>query len=386
MRGSGDVVPAAIRRLARTIMRHAMGRHRRPDLSRLSMRLDQRAACLSTPAKADQQGRVGWWVRLATLERGRPISVPLLAYDHHRRRAQAGKVSNGVMVCEDRDPGRLMVGVVTDTSAACAAGRAAYRPEREALALDFGLSTLFATDEGDLLGRDWLKALRAYDRRITEIARGQQRRGRKPRDSARYRGAVAALRGFLRTEVGRVLSRLVAAKRPAALVLERLDFRNPALSRRLNAIVQNCGRSVIRATLADLHDRFGVVAKEINPAYTSQVCSACGCVDKNNRPSQARFRCLWCGHALHADRNAARNVGQRRALAIGSVLQRKDAVLGEVVRAFSERRVRSLRSGRPGARDCPADPRDANPYFGGVRPVAARMSRKAKPPPDLVAV
>lgn len=378
MRGTGEIIPDGVRRLARSIMRQVMGRHRRPDLSRLSMRLDHRAAALAAPTKADQQGRVGWWVRLATMERGRPISVPLLTYDHHWQRIRQGKVSNGVMVCEDRDTGRLMFGVVTDVSAACAASRAAYQPEREVLALDFGLSTLFATDEGDLLGRDWLRRLRAYDARITSIARHVQRSGGKPRDSRRYREAVAALHGFIRTEVGRVLNRLVAAKRPAALVLERLDFRNPALSRRLNAIVQNCGRSVIRAKLADLRDRFGVAAEEVNPAYTSQACSACGYVDQLNRPSQARFRCLWCGHTLHADCNAARNIGRRRASPIGSVFQRKDAVLGDVVRAFSERRVRSMRSGRPGARGCPADPRETNPYFGGVRPVVARSSGRRK--------
>lgn len=376
MRDTGEIIPDHIRRLARSIMRHVMGRHRRPDLSRISMRLDHRAACLSAPTKADQQGRVGWWVNLSTMRAGSKIAVPLLTYDQHRSRK--GRTSNGVLVTEGRDSGRLLFGVVTDIAEECAASRAAYQPEREVMALDFGLSTLFATDEGDQLGRDWLKALRRYDHRITGIARHVQRSGGKPRESRRYREAVAALRGFIRTEVGRVLNALLAAKRPATLVLERLDFQNPALSRRLNRLIQNCGRSVIRAKLADLHDRFGVEAEEVNPAYTSQTCSACGYVDKNNRSSQARFRCLWCGMEMHADCNAARNIGGRRAASIGSVFQRKDAVLGEVVRAFTERRVRALRSGRTGARGCPADPRETNPYFGGVRPVVARSSGRRK--------
>ena len=33
------------------------------------------------------------------------------------------------------------------------------------MALDFGLSTRFAGDDGSLPGNDWLKALRAYDKR-----------------------------------------------------------------------------------------------------------------------------------------------------------------------------------------------------------------------------
>jgi len=394
MKGTGEVVPDHVRRLARTIMRHVMGKHRRPDLSRISMRLDHRAACLSVPAKADQGGRVGWWVNLSTMEKGRKIAVPLLTYSRHRQRK--GKVSNGVLVTQD-ETGKLLFGVVTDMAETFDTSRLDYAPLRDTLALDFGLSTLFATDEGDLLGRGWLAALKRYDAKITSICRHVQRSGGKPRDSRRYREAVTALRGWMRTEVGRVLNRLVGTKRPATLVLERLDFQHPDLSRRLNRILQNCGRSVVKAKLADLKDRFDVEAEEVNPAYTSQTCSACGYVDKRNRRDQKHFKCLWCGNEMHADCNAARNIGQRRALATGSVFQRKDAVLGDVVRAFSQRRVRALRPGRTGAtgsdadRGRPADPRLTNPYFGGVKPVAARSTgrrkavQKSSPPQALAA-
>lgn len=319
--------------------------------------------------------------RMARMTKGTKIAVPLLIYERHEKRGV--RLCNGVLVTEDRETKALAFGVVSDIGDDCAASRAAYRPGREFMALDFGLSTLFAGDDGSLLGKDWLKALHAYDRRITSIARGQQRHGRKPRDSARYRKAVASLRGWIRTEVGRVLNALVAAKRPAAIVLERLNFQNPALSRRLDRIIQNCGRSVIRAKLADFQDRFGIASEEVNPAYTSQTCSCCGYADKRNRSSQSAFRCPWCGSTMHADVNAARNIGQRRALFIGSVFQSKAAVLAELVRQFGERRVRSTRSGGKGST---ADPRSTNPYFGGTNPITARMSRKVKPLPDSVAV
>jgi putative transposase len=375
MRDTGEVVPDQIRKLARSIMRHVMSRHRRPDLSRISMRLDHRAACLAAPTKATQGGRVEWWVNLSTMASGQKIAVPLLGYEHHRARLRrGGRLTNGVQV--NRRDGRLSFGVMTDEGAACAASRASYRPATDCIALDFGLSTLFATSEGQLLGQGWLPRLRAYDRTITDLARGTQRRGMKPRDNSRYRAAVAALRGFLRTEVGRVVNRLVAEGRPAALAVERLDFRNPDLSRRMNAILRNCGRSVIEAKLRNVADRFGVEATEVNPAYTSQTCSVCGYVDKKNRRTQSRFACLWCGHQQHADLNAARNINGRRAIPIGSVRQGKAAVLAELVRGFGERRVRAYGRCRTGSRGAPADPRQANPYFGGVRPIAPRKPRR----------
>jgi len=60
--------------------------------------------------------------------------------------------------------------------------------------------------------------------------------------------------------------------------------------------------------------RGGVRVKVIDGAYTSQQCSACGFVHPDNRPSQAAFRCLACGHTGNADINAAKNIAARAAV------------------------------------------------------------------------
>jgi len=60
--------------------------------------------------------------------------------------------------------------------------------------------------------------------------------------------------------------------------------------------------------------RAGVRVKVIDGAYTSQQCSACGFVHPDNRPSQAAFRCLACGHTGNADINAAKNIAARAAV------------------------------------------------------------------------
>jgi hypothetical protein len=53
---------------------------------------------------------------------------------------------------------------------------------------------------------------------------------------------------------------------------------------------------------------------QVNPAFTSQRCSACGHVDVRSRESQARFACTVCGYACHADVNAARNIAAGHAV------------------------------------------------------------------------
>ena len=133
---------------------------------------------------------------------------------------------------------------------------------------------------------------------------------------------------------------------------------------------------ILQDKVPDLRDRFGITSTEANAAYTSQTCSCCGYVDNRNRRDQKTFVCLWCGHRMHADLNAAANIEARRARPNGWLFQGKAAVLAELVREFGERRVRALRLGRTGSRGAPADPRLTNPYFGGMPLAVVRSSER----------
>ena len=52
----------------------------------------------------------------------------------------------------------------------------------------------------------------------------------------------------------------------------------------------------------------GIEVVLIDPSYTSQRCSECGYIDRENRQEQAKFICKNCGVAMNADYNAARNI------------------------------------------------------------------------------
>lgn len=67
--------------------------------------------------------------------------------------------------------------------------------------------------------------------------------------------------------------------------------------------------------------RAGVVVVQVDPAYTSQTCHACGHVDKRNRRSQAVFHCGRCDFVGHADHNAALNIATRGAKRWGEVMR-----------------------------------------------------------------
>ena len=333
MPDTGEAIPGEMRDLARRIMKHVLRQHRKPSFKRANMVIDRRQATL---AEATHASAFPLWLRLGTLDKGRRIEVPLRSYPYFDERK--GHRCQTVQINESEN-GTIQVGVITDVSEAFAESRASYTPARDDLAIDFGLSTLMATDAGDRMGRDALRHLEKLDKRISTIAKHRQKAGLRPRDSARYRRHVQKLRGWLRTEINRILNRIVLLRKPAHLTVERLDFRMPGLSRRMNRILTNCGRAVFRAKLQDLEERYGVTHTEVNAAYSSQTCSHCGWVEKKNRRSQSEFRCRCCGHRMHADVNAARNLGARRSCPVmGNPRRTRRAVLDETLRRFVERK------------------------------------------------
>jgi len=55
----------------------------------------------------------------------------------------------------------------------------------------------------------------------------------------------------------------------------------------------------------------GIPVVDVDPRNTSKICPRCGSVDRNNRRSQALFRCINCGFQHNADWVASVNLAQR---------------------------------------------------------------------------
>ena len=163
----------------------------------------------------------------------------------------------------------------------------------------------------------------------------------------------------MKSEVNRILNRLVKVKQPTEIVVERLNFHNPNLGKKMNRMISNFGKGAVAAKLLDLTDKYGIKVTYINPAYTSQECSSCHYVDKKNRKSQAKFLCLNCGCKKHADANASRNLVWRRSLNdLSSVYVSKSVILDRLVKRFISRQKYGCKATAP-------DYIKKNPYFKG---------------------
>lgn len=82
--------------------------------------------------------------------------------------------------------------------------------------------------------------------------------------------------------------------------------------RKMNHGMVNLGFGRLRDLTERKAGYYGHSSVKVSAKFTSQRCSKCGHISRENRQSQSRFKCVECGFKLHADRNAARNICSRR--------------------------------------------------------------------------
>lgn len=200
-------------------------------------------------------------------------------------------------------------------SFACEIEHEAPANDNPAVGIDRGVAVSLALSNGETFQLPDLSRLDLQRRRAQRVAarrkKGSKRRTKALRRAARISAKIARKRAHWQHEVSRSI-----AERFGTVVLEDLRITNMAAAGRgkrgLNRSIMNQGWGAFAAKLSyKLEERGGALIK-VNPAYTSQTCSACGTVDSRSRESQASFACVECGFRSNADLNAA-NVILRRS-------------------------------------------------------------------------
>jgi putative transposase len=304
------VAPETLK-LARRLAKQAQKQIRFPNLSRINtLTLDGIVAKAEPAHGATQHGHVSYWVKIATLVRGKPVRVPLISNPRFTRELKA-VCERGGKLCAAIQLHRTEPGV--EVSLITKQPDAPLRITGSVIGIDFGFSsTLFATSEGQLLGRAMLARLRELDAVLESVTADLQRQGVALKTDRTYRALQSRIRSYVTNEIGRLLNRL-AEHDIQELVIEKLDFRGGGLSRRMNRLCTRTGRRVLKMRLARLTERHGIAVTAVPAPHSSQQCSGCGYVHKTNRKSQLRFLCGFCGKKLHADVNASRVVQSRRS-------------------------------------------------------------------------
>jgi putative transposase len=302
---AGVSVPAELLRLLRHMARHWIKRRVRfPNLSRVnSMDLNGTIAQIEKPGK---DGAHDFWVRITTLNSGKPVRIPLSAHKYFTK--APGELSGFVQVTVKRD------NTVQFTLQKKSEPAKRREDNGNWLGLDFGMTVLFATSDGRLFGQGAMPHLRELDRQVTELGKALQRQGIPRKTNKRYQKFQQRIREYIKNEVNRILNR-IATEDIAGLVVENLDFRGGGMSKKLNRLITRFGRKAIKDKLRSLTEDKGLAVDEVNAAYSSQECSGCGFVHRKNRSTSTRtkFLCRFCGRKSHADVNGSRTLVPRRS-------------------------------------------------------------------------
>ena len=196
----------------------------------------------------------------------------------------------------------------------------------DVVGIDRGVAVGAALSTGELLRVADLTArerrrLRHLERKLARARRGSNRRGKVRLGIARIRARQTDRRKDWAEKTSTNIARRFD-------VIRIEDLKVSMMTRSAKGTAANPGRNVrAKAGLnrGILRSGWGLLARrleekapgrvdKINPAFTSQRCSACGHVDAKSRESQARFVCTACGFADHADVNAARNIAAGHAV------------------------------------------------------------------------
>jgi putative transposase len=196
----------------------------------------------------------------------------------------------------------------------------------QVVGIDRGVAVAAALSTGELLrvpgltGRERTR-IRRLERKLARTRRGSNRRGRvrlaiarlKARESDRRKDWAEKTSTDIvrRFDVIRVEDLQVTNMTRSAKGTPQIPGRNVRAKAGLNRSILRSGWGLL---VRRLEEKAPGRVEKISPAFTSQRCSACGCVDRKSRESQAVFRCTACRYACHADVNAARNIAAGHAV------------------------------------------------------------------------
>ena len=188
----------------------------------------------------------------------------------------------------------------------------AVEPTDEVVGVDLGVAQPAVTSNNQFLGK---RVWKDVEGRLFSLKRQLQRKGSK--SAKRHLRKVRGKQARFRRDCDHVLSKQIvrAAAPGATLVLENLtDIRKRSKLKKQTKTsrrVHSWSFAQIKGFVSYKAEERGCTVAGVDPRHTSQTCSCCGHIARNNRRSRGRFVCRVCGFELHADLNAARNIAAK---------------------------------------------------------------------------
>lgn len=191
-----------------------------------------------------------------------------------------------------------------------------------AVGIDVGVTTFATFSDGTVISNP-----RIYQNAQAELRKAQRRVARRKKGSSRRHKAVVLLQKVHQQIVNRRSDFLhkhstAVIRKYGTIVVEALNVSGMSKGN-LSKQILDCSWSEWFRQLSYKAADAGRNFVAVDPKYTSQTCSECGDISRDNRKTQADFECLSCGFKDNADHNGAVNILAR--------MEPSDAKIGESI-------------------------------------------------------
>ncbi|MEQ8189049.1 MAG: transposase [Candidatus Eremiobacterota bacterium] len=202
--------------------------------------------------------------------------------------------------------------------------------EEKTIGIDKGYTCLIATSEGTFYGSKLNNFLSEETERLNEknkkrnklrsllkknIEKGNtakaRRTGKYNLGKKKYLRKKEKVRSRLESYINREIGRFITEEKPSEVILENLNFTSwrEKLPKKIKRRLSRWVKGYIQERLEYKFSLKDIRSAVVNPAYTSQICSICGCFGLR---TYDRFYCPYCDRVVHADYNAGKNVLARK--------------------------------------------------------------------------
>jgi hypothetical protein len=251
-----------------------------------------------------------YWLRISTLEKRKPIRVPVKLADYHRA-ALKGKTINSSVILNRRADGWWLTLSYEE--------KIAIQTEQDAMVIgiDVGIANFLTTSDGKQYGtfhgklRERQKRDREKRRRKAKLRACLKKKGVEKLPSTGSKSGQRLMQ-HARQEINRAVNMCLDEHPNAQVAYEQLSIASMKFkARSMNAYLRASNLARIPEKIAWETAKRGMRAIKVKSAYSSQECGVCHYPDRANRPDQQTFCCVVCGYHTHADHNAATNLARR---------------------------------------------------------------------------
>ena len=180
-------------------------------------------------------------------------------------------------------------------------------PSAEEVGIDVGLKTFASLSSGENIENP--RFFRKEEKALAKAQRKLAKQKRGSRERKKARTVVSRIHERVRNRrhdfVHQTARRLV--NRYGVIAVEKLNVKGMVKNHCLAKSISDASWSMFRSVLTNKAESAGRLVVAVNPAYTSQMCSGCGDIQKKLL-SVRTHRCLSCGLVLDRDTNAAVNI------------------------------------------------------------------------------